>query len=477
MDKNLLVLSLGRVLQIVILFLASRIMTTLLSHEEVGFFYLLQSLVSYIGLVIMNPIGVFLTRRLNGWVNHKVSIRNFLLFSLAVFLLSLLSFPMIYIAKYYVGLNGNSWLSLAFLMSFFIFSSTVNNTLIPSLNILNYRISFVVFTFLTQASCLICSYLLVSNQGSAFQWILGQGIGFIFWFICAFLYYLKLGSEKDVFVKGISIERKSINTLLKFSFPIALTNISFWILSQSYRPVIENLIGLEFLGYIGLGFGLATSLSVSFEYLLQQFYYPNFYKRIENGDQLTREVAWNELFEKMLPLVLCMTTFIGFSAPYIIKILAAEKFWDAWIFICFGMSIEFFRITNNLISLISHSEMKTKKAVFPYFLGGITSLILILISAKSTNYQLYIPLSIIIGNILVFILLNINMRKLIRIKYPFKRILLSLIISFPFVLEFLLKNQYTSIISTLVILSIFSLYFIFAQLFLFKIGEKVNYVQ
>ncbi len=475
MNKTLIILSIGRFLQIIILFVTSRIMTKLLSHEEVGFLYLLLSLSSYIGLVLMNPVGVYFTRRLHDWAEQKTIVNAFLLFCVYTFFTSLLSFPLIYIGKYFIGLNGHYWLSLSFLMSFYVFSTTVNNTIIPSLNILKYRVEFIILTFLTQLIALICSYLLVLKDNSSFYWLTGQAISFFIWFIVAFLFF-RIKHEESVSLKVVkkSIAVENRKKFLSFVFPIVITNISLWILNQSYRPIIERTIGLEFLGYIGLGFGLATSLSVAFEYLLQQFYYPDFYKNITGQNKKTREREWNRIFNKMIPLLLFMCFFISINSSFIIRVLADEKFWGAWIYISFGMCIEFFRMLNNVLGLIAQSEMKTKKTILPYFIGGIVSALLV-VHFSSGNYKLYVPLSIILGNILVFLLMRYNMGSFFTISFPCKNISIVSILSIPFLLVLPFKNEFVSYGSTITILTISSLYFMGVGLFLFNKLENEQY--
>lgn len=472
MNKTLVLLSVGRLLQIIILFLASRIMTKFLSHEEVGFLYLLLSVSSYIGLVIMNPVGVFFTRKLYNWSDSKKSVNVLILLCLFTLFASLLTFPAIYIGKFFIGLNGYHWISISTLMSFYIFSSTINNTLIPSMNILNYRISFVVLTFLTQLTALLCSYFLILNEGKAYYWLLGQAISFFVWFIVSFFIFCKNQNETISMGKIKSLlNRNSRVRLLKFASPIAITNISLWLLNQSYRPIIESNIGLEFLGYIGLGFGLASSLSVAFEYLLQQFYLPDFYKNISDNDKSIREKYWNKLYHKMIPLLLFVSFFIAFNSSFIIRILADEKFWDSWVYISFGMVIEFLRMSNNILSLIAQSEMTTRKTIVPYFVGGILSFVMVFLFT-SGNYQLNIPLAMIFGNIVVFILLRYKMGKIFTISFPYRNVLIVTLLSIPFTIVPYIKTMYTTYIATIIVLVISSLYFVAIGLVIFNKLEK-----
>lgn len=449
-------------------------MTTLLTTKEVGFYFLLMSFASYFGLVIMNPIGVYLTRKLHIWEHSAQLTKAFIIFNTFVLLASLIAYPFALISSYFIDFQSHSWLAIGTLLFSFLFSSTWNNTIIPSLNMLNYKIAFVVLTFFTQLFALIFSYIAVSHYGaSAFYWIAGQVISFFIWFIIAAFFYFIQHNQKILLIESHrEVNKDRIKTLWSFSAPIAITNVSLWLLNQSYRPILEKFVGLEYLGFFGLGFGMASSLSVAFEYLLQQFYYPKYYKDLVGANKAERESAWNSLANRIIPLYIFLCLFIGLLSPYFIRILAAEKFWDAYIFISIGIIVEFFRMTNNILSLATHSEMKTKDTVVPYFAGGIITFLTVLYGSQSEYFKIATPTFIVLGNILVFFLIRVKVRKLFIIDFNYTNIFIPIALASPLLIGTYLRNVNDSIYFSVGALSLSGLYFLAIQVFLFNRGEK-----
>ena len=69
----------------------------------------------------------------------------------------------------------------------------------------------------------------------------------------------------------------------------------------------------------------------------------------------------------------------------------------------YGIWIEFFRMSSNLISTIAHSKMQTKALIFPYAFGGVMVVIGTYAASFSPNYKLLIPMVLIIGGFLTFL--------------------------------------------------------------------------
>ncbi len=77
-------LGIGRLLQIAIVFLTYRAVTDLLPTDELGFFFLLQALAGFFGLIVVNPVGTFLNREIHAWEKSgllRASLKIFLGFS------------------------------------------------------------------------------------------------------------------------------------------------------------------------------------------------------------------------------------------------------------------------------------------------------------------------------------------------------------------------------------------------------------
>ncbi len=474
MSSEILLLAFGRVSQVLIMFLSYRVMTKVLSVQEVGFYLLLMSIISYFGLVVVGPVGNFISRKIHGWEERKESLNMFFLFNLFLVGVSILVFPTIYIASNFNEFQGYSWTVVALAVSLFLFSTSWNNTLIPMLNLLGYRKSFVLFTFLTQLCCLIFSFLAVNSiMETALYWFIGQAFSFLIWFLVAMLFFKTQTKEKlDVSQAFSTLSRERLKGLVTFSLPFVFTNISMWVLNQSYRPVVERLYGLEILGLIGIGLGLSSSLSTSFEYLMQQFYLPNFYKSINSLDQNIREKSWNILFTKLVPLYLSVAVFLSIASKFLINLLADTKFESAWVYLSIGAIIEFLRMTNNVFCLAAQSEYNTKKTIVPYFIGAVATFLLFYLVYYMGVSTVFVPMSIVFGNVLVMAVLYFSINRDFSLNFDLKPLVKSLLLSFPMFLV-LIPSFEINLLSSVVVLASLGTYLLFVLYTLFSRGEKL----
>ena len=80
--KDILILGIGKVLQVVIALVSIRILTEVLSAQEVGNYYLLLTLLTLLNFAFLNPLGQYFGRHLIHWEQNKnlLNATNVLLF-------------------------------------------------------------------------------------------------------------------------------------------------------------------------------------------------------------------------------------------------------------------------------------------------------------------------------------------------------------------------------------------------------------
>ena len=150
MDRVLLIVSAGRVVQILLAILNIKISTTYLDSSQMGTFFILMAILTYFGLTFISPIGNFLNRRLHTWKNERSIGVNLIRYNLYILAISLLAIPLLYLARQWGNLLGDLPLQALFLtIPLGVYVTTWSTTLNPSLNLLNHRIAFVVLTNLT----------------------------------------------------------------------------------------------------------------------------------------------------------------------------------------------------------------------------------------------------------------------------------------------------------------------------------------
>ena len=88
-NRELSVLIVGRVLQIIIALMAIKIATKFLQADELGNFYLLVSITGFFSLFMVNPIGQYINRRTHDWHKQKKLLNVFYLYNFFLFFLTL----------------------------------------------------------------------------------------------------------------------------------------------------------------------------------------------------------------------------------------------------------------------------------------------------------------------------------------------------------------------------------------------------
>lgn len=370
MKKDVLVLGVGRALQMLLLFANYRLLTMVLPKNEVGQYFFILSLTAITGLIFVNPLGTWFNRTLHSFEDVlKLRIQMLLVF-FAILVLSFLNFPIVWLLSSQFESLGSSWVSVAGLVTFYVASTSINNTLVPVFNFLKQRTLFVVLTVASQGLALFWAWFLGSKAELASSWMIGHGIGFATFAVLAMVFPVR--PVKSTTVKLIPMPLFSANAW-RFAWPVAVVNIAIWSMTQGYRPFLEKFAGLEVLAVVGLGLGLASAMGVAFEYLIQQIYQPDFYESAHSDS----ESAWRKLAFKSFRHYADFCLFLVVIAPFLLPLLADQKFKDAAIFLVLGTLVEMFRMSTNLMALKAHGDMKTRVLRWPY-IGAIVLLFVLL---------------------------------------------------------------------------------------------------
>jgi O-antigen/teichoic acid export membrane protein len=434
MNRDLLIITAGRVIQIAIGLLSVRVFTSLLSTAEVGNLYLVNAIFGFFGFALISPVGLFLNRRFHSWVEDRTVLDYWFLFALYLAVLSVFSAAIVWSAHAWIGVGaGVVGSELILLISGMIFFLTLNQTVIPALNLLQHRISFVVFTILTLGCGLLASVLVVLyGKATAIGWIGGQLLAQAVFASIALLYFIKVSGSNfrisNVLAIGSVVSFKGV---IAFALPLAATNCFFWAQNQSYRLIIENRLGLEFLGMLGLGLSIASNISSAVEGIVHQLYMPGFYRDLAYADTVGRAAVFNALVQRTLPLFLSVTIFVTCLAPFLMEILANRVFSGAAFFLVCGAWIELARMTTNLLAMAAQAEMQTRYTVRAYFVGGIIAVGGVSIATMLKSATIIIPLSLLLSGASATLIMYTAMKKLLPVKVGIRTILKAFYVSLP----------------------------------------------
>ena len=474
---NFLIIFIGKLLQMVIMFFTMKISTHLLSPKEMGNIYLFITVYTFFILFFINPLSQYMYRHINTWKENQLIINNlslYFLYVLGIATSSILIGYIMYILGIVHVMNLKVFLTLLFGFILFV---TLNQTIIPLLNMLHYRLIFTVLTVLTSFGILLFGYMFIIYFGyDAQNWLFGTllanlvfaGIGF-------FVLRKKLQDTFAGFLLNIkAISKSKIKSILKFILPLSFATLFMWLQNSGYRIIIEKNINLEFLGFLGVGLAVSGQVAGIIESIAMQYFHPIYYQRISNTTIENRKKAINSLINNVLPIYLMLAIFLTFLSKNVLEILVDEKYYTAYIFTMFGIWIEFFRMTTNLFGNISQSEMNTKKFMIPYIVGSITTTILVYFSSISNKYSIDIPISLLVGGFVTLGMMYVFMKQLIDFTINYKLLFLSFLLSLPYASVYFL-NIKTSMYSDLLLVALFGTYFLGTLFFIYKRGLKYDY--
>ena len=453
--SDLFILGAGKVIQMVLMFVAVKLFTTYLTDIELGNLILIMAVASFFGLALINPIGGFINRKLYSWVEQGVVLARLANFNyyVAAVAIGALVLPWL-LALIGVGMSiETTWFSLV--LCLFIYFNTWNQTIIPALNLLYYRKAFVIFTILSAVGYLLAAVLLVLYVDAKAQWwVLGQVTGLVIGFFVAVIFFFKalnLSFSLDAF----RLNKEGITKVFSFSLPLAGATLLMWILLNSYKLIVEARLGAEELAQVGLGLILATSISGAVESLVMQIYHAHFYKGLSGAKGVEeRSHVFQRFINQTVPIVFAALMMLSIVSPYLISLLADQRFLGAYIFLMIGLLVESLRVVTNILSHAAHSEFKTKANIQPYLWGALFAAISVYFVTYLEGWQVLLPWLLFISWLITVTLMFKGMLKLLTFHFPWQRLFKTFLFMIPLAfVSWIFVNEAKSILVSLVILS------------------------
>ena len=369
---------LGRITQAFLALVALRIMTAMLSPEEVGRWSLLLAVAAFFVLGLVNPIGMFINRRLHSWVEFGKVRRYMAYYSLYLLGVATLAGLALYVAHtFYAPVPGMSIIWMVGLVVSMIIFATLNQTYTPSLNLLGYRGWFVLLALATVMVSLIVSVGLVYwISPSAEWWQAGQILGQLMMALVGgalFFHLIKQHQREKSDAVALRITIAKLTLVFAFAWPLAISVLFTWVQTQSYRFLVQDTIGLEALGLFVVGYGISASLIGIFESVISTYFIPAFYKRTASENRHEQALAWHEYTSAMLVSLLITIAIVVSVSDELARVLLDVKFAQAAQYVVWGVLAEAARVTVATYALVAHAGMDTKKLIVPNIIGAIAA--------------------------------------------------------------------------------------------------------
>lgn len=333
---------------------------------------------AFFALFLVNPVGMFINRRLHAWQGSGAA-RHYLIryvnYLLLVALIAATGLLFLYVGG--VANFGISVGWLIFLVCGSLLFNTINQTSIPSLNLLGDSRRFVYLSVATIAASFICATLLVKLiQPTAQYWLLGLLLGQTF---------LALIGTKMLFVRlqklGILhappvIHRRHLKVLFGFAWPVAIAAGLGWVQGQGYRYLIEGRLGLAQLGLFVAGYGISAGMISGFESVLTTYFQPRLYRDVSLDHPDMQAQAWQRYAAAVIPSLLLTVALIVMLAPELTRIFLGAEFQTAADYVVWGALAEAARVLMGIYSMIAHVYMRTRWLIVPNVIGAVLAITL-----------------------------------------------------------------------------------------------------
>tara|TARA_B100000989_G_scaffold214088_1_gene162758 strand:+ start:15830 stop:17236 length:1407 start_codon:yes stop_codon:yes gene_type:complete len=443
-------------IKVFISFLSIRLLTTLLSKDEVGNYYLILSIVGFINLVILNPIGMYYNRTILEYKDVGKLYESAFLVFLSFLTVGLISSPFLYyvydwLELYkYVGL----WMFIIYMFLAIVVSTSLRN-IISAINSLGKTILFTSVTIISAISGLIFSIIMIILfTKSSINWLYGLIISESIILLVIFFIY----SRTKINFNKIQFSLNKLKPIISFMYPIAIITLIVWIQSMSYRIVIDRNFTSSDLAIAALGFSIPGMIFSSVENFGSIYFNNKILKSLLKSTKEVREKTWNDISSLMIFFYILTFIFIVSFSYQILFVVAGNNYLESQKFIFLGAIIEFMRVNINQLNKISHFEKKTKKNIIPFVTGGLITVIIFLFFEFSNIEKIYYVL--IITQSIILILSYLYMNQLIRIKLKLSKSNLVLY-SIPLFFGFLPILNSDKLMFNLIIIVVFGIYFLY----------------
>lgn len=368
---------LGRLGQFILAFVGIRLATTLLTPSEMGRMALVIAITSAFALTLVNPVGMFINRRLHAWQVLGRASGYLALYWLYLAGVALASGILIYLGATLGAIEVDIALGwLVVLVCGSLIFNTINQTYLPSLNLLGHRGWFVGLTLATHALGIVWAVILVTQlSANAENWLLGLMVGQLLVGIAGMkVFEYKIGGDHEKLHPADALGRKYRAALFRFAWPVSIAVGFGWLQSQSYRFFMNDAAGLAQLGLFVAGYSISAGIIAAFESVLTMYFQPQFYKGVNTSNSVERAAAWNSYASAIIPALIVTVLFVAVLTRELSQIFLGPAFQVAAEFVLWGALAEATRVVAGIYTLSAHAQMQTQPLLLPHALGAMLSL-------------------------------------------------------------------------------------------------------
>lgn len=221
-----------------------------------------------------------------------------------------------------------------------------------------------------------------------------------------------------------SIDKHAILTMVKYSAPLAISNVGYWIISGSDKYVTKMVLGDEYNGYLSVIHKIPTLCTLLYT-IFNYAYSLSALKDHKLSEESSEEdnKFYSKLFEYVTFLLVVGSLLVSLLSQPIVA-LYSQEYKNYWIFVplyTFGVILGSFR---SFYSSIYCVKEKTVKIMLVVFVGSTINAVSCYLLMKFTQLGLWATaISTIAGNLFIFAFYYFDSFKYVRIRVNWKEVL------------------------------------------------------
>ena len=430
--QDLLILSLGRGLQVLAGLVTIKTATTLLSPSDVGSMNQLMSLAILGTSAVLTPVAAYISRGCLEWMDVGTLSRrlgSYFLVVLAVApVLGLVAWAIQSQLMLVAGV-GAAW--VGGLVALYTVGFSLHTMGTSGLNLIGHRVLYILFGNIAAWGGLVLAVRYSKGEASPEMWLLGIFCGFLL----SSLSYALLDRYARAGVSSHSSDGPGMlpfdwRTVFMFVWPQAIVFVLWWIQSQSYRFVLTWVADIATVGLFAAGYMMCSVPMQTFETLFNEFYSPTLYRALKGQDREGMARAWNAYAAAYIPAVILFGAFLVGSVAFMVRLLLGEQFQAVTPILIWPALTETVRAISSTLHQLGLAKVDMTVSVLPVLVGALVAPTLVYFLAPHEPL-LGTALALLAAGVAVFaVVIPVSCRAL-PVVWPIRRIIYAAALGVP----------------------------------------------
>ncbi len=433
--RDLLMLGLGRGLQVLAGLITIKTATTILSPGEVGSMNQLMSLAILGTSALLIPIATYIGRGCLEWIDAGVLSRrlgSYLCIVLAVApLLGLITWVIQSRWILVVGV-GAAW--VGGLVTLYTVGISLHTMGTSGLILIGRKFLYILFVNVAAWGGLLLAMWWSKHEASPEIWLFGIFCGLL---LSSFSYVLL-----DRYAEGPAPVRSSHmpdllpfdrQAVFMFVWPQAMVFVLWWVQSQSYRFILPHVADIATVGLFAAGYMICSVSMQTFETLFNELYIPTLYRALKGQDREGMAQAWNAYAAAYIPAVILFGAFLIGNAAFMVKLLLGEQFQTIASILVWPALTETFRAISSTLHHLGLAKVDMTVNILPVVIGAFVAPTLVYLLA---SYEPLVgtALALFAAAAIAFAAVIPVSRRALPVVWPVRRIIYAAALAVPLLL-------------------------------------------